>query len=730
MHPGVIVELLAFALRAKLRNLISTHHLGRQYLVRVKFWGVRGSIPTPMTSEQLGEKLFKALSGAGGIDLSSPAAIQAYIADLPPSVRALVGGNTTCVEIDTGSETIIIDCGSGMRALGNSLMAREFGRGQGVAHIFMTHFHWDHLQGFPFFTPAYVPGNRLIFYAVGQNPQTFLEHQQAAPLYFPIPTSVMGAHKEYVQLREGASVQIGRTLITNLSLYHPGTAYAYRFDDGESVFVFASDGEYQSLSEANLRRYVNFFTAADALAFDSQYSLRDVFMSKADWGHSSAIIGVDIAERAQVKRLITFHHDPVHSDEQIYAIADVARDYAQVNEIPADTEVIVGYEGLELFLGQPSGADALEVRQNGVITVALAGPLDAVAASQAGGRLQKLLSASPHASVLFDLTQVSNADSAGMRSLLEAAGAHPQARFAVLVPDPAVRRMFEQVAPDEQLYIVNSRAQAQSALSHPIHEHLANALIDDQHQLGRLWFADDQGLVYHGRRLHDQQPVIVRIVAGALDSAQRRHLLADWHAWANLWGPDRFPEPDPVESDNWAALICQLPDGMPLRQWLVSQPTRTERWLLAARLCQAVAAAHANHLIHGDLRPEHIIVAEQQVHLTRLALLPVPLGRPATAYQAPEQLRGQPATMRSDVYALGILLYRLLLDAHPFVADNEELQLSMQLYSQPQRPRTHWPEIPAPVEAFLLHLLALDPLDRPADAQAALQAFEALAAPA
>ena len=344
--------------------------------MRVKLWGVRGSIPTPLSTEQLHEKLFQALSGAAGVNLSDPAEVQAYIANLPPSVRGVVGGNTTCIEVDTGDETIIIDCGSGMRPLGYSLMAREFGRGKGVAHIFLTHAHWDHLQGYPFFLPAYVPGNKLIFYAVNYNPQHYLEHQQVAPMYFPIPPNAMPADKEFVKLREGETVQIGRTLVTSLALYHPGTAYAYRFDDGKSVFVFASDGEYKSLSESSLRHYVDFYSNADALVFDSQFSLRDVFLSKQDWGHSSAIIGVDIAERAKVKRLITFHHDPTHSDEQVHAVAASAREYAMVNELPAETEVLVGAEGLELFLGEPIWLEAMEERADSVWTLALAGQLN------------------------------------------------------------------------------------------------------------------------------------------------------------------------------------------------------------------------------------------------------------------------------------------------------------------------------------------------------------------
>jgi len=319
--------------------------------VRVKFWGVRGSIPTPLSTEQLQEKLFHALTAAKGLNTSDPAEVRAFIASLPPAVQGVVGGNTTCAEIASGDDTIIIDCGTGIRQLGYSLMAGDFGRGQGVAHIFLTHAHWDHLQGLPFFAPAYVPGNKLIFYAVNHNPREYIEHQQVAPVFFPIRVSQLAADISFVKLLEGEMVQIGRCAVTSLALYHPGTAYAYRFDDGESVFVFASDGEYKTLDDDGLRRFVDFFRNADALAFDCQYSLRDVLLSKADWGHSSAMIGVELAERAHAKKLITTHYDAADTDVQIYNVAESARRYAQLTPTPGAIEVIVGREGLELFLG-------------------------------------------------------------------------------------------------------------------------------------------------------------------------------------------------------------------------------------------------------------------------------------------------------------------------------------------------------------------------------------------
>jgi len=138
--------------------------------------------------------------------------------------------------------------------------------------------------------------------------------------------------------------------------------------------------------------------------------------------------------------------------------------------------------------------------------------------------------------------------------------------------------------------------------------------------------------------------------------------------------------------------------------------------------------------VHGDLHPENVVLsgplAEPLARLTRSPLFAPQAGTSFTAYHAPEQLRGRAPTARSDVYSLGIILYELFLGAHPFVAETEELRLTLQLYSQPQSPRLRWPEIPLALEAFLLHLLALDPAERPADGGAALEAFGKLRADA
>jgi anti-anti-sigma factor len=672
---------------------------------------VRGSIPTPLSNEQFQDKLFQALINARDVNLSDPAEVNAYIASLPPTIGSVVGGNTACVEIDTGAETIIVDCGSGMRELGLHLMGREFGRGQGTAHIFLTHAHWDHLQGYPFFAPAYVPGNRLIFYAVNHNPQQYLEHQQVAPIYFPISPNSMAADKEFVQLREGETVQIGRLMISNLGLLHPGVAFAYRFDDGESVFVFASDGEYKQLSDAHLRRYTSFYADADALVFDAQYSLRDVFLSRADWGHSSAIIGVDIAERARVKKLITFHHDPTHSDEQIHNIANGAREYAAVNQ-HTQTEIIVGTEGLELFLGEPPGLETVEERQDEIWTLAMAGQLNAATVAEAQKHLSQMLTETPNNRLILDLTLLSAADTIGLKGIVDVVRAAAGAHLAVLAPAAHIRRLFEQLGAHDVVQVARSRQQALATLADPAHLQLSASKIGGQYHMQDLLFVDDLGAVYRGLDLTTHEALVVRVVAGGRDNAARARFLDDLRHWQTLRDIRLVTGRAIIEADEWVAFVCPKPMGRSLAEWLVNLPTGEELWQICEQLCQAVAAIHKQGQVHGDLHPENIYISEGGAMLTRMPLFPSPADYSANAYQAPEQLYGKPATQRTDVYALGLLLYEIFIGAHPFSAESEELRLTLKLYSQPQSPRLRWSDMPVLLENLLLQMLARDPDER------------------
>ncbi|MBI3244844.1 MAG: protein kinase [Chloroflexi bacterium] len=695
--------------------------------MRVKFWGVRGSVPTPLSTEQLQEKLFRALSAAGGIDLSDPAEVRAFIATLPPSTRSVVGGNTTCVEINSGDETIIIDSGSGMRPLGLSLMAHEFGRGQGTANIFLTHAHWDHLQGFPFFNPAYVPGNKLIFYAVNNDPRQYLQHQQTAPAYFPISPGQMRADMSFVQLKEGEMVQIGRVCVTSLALYHPGTAYAYRFDDGESVFVFASDGEYKQLDEANLSRFVEFYANADALAFDCQYSLRDVLISKADWGHSSAMIGVDIAERARVKKLITTHYDPTDNDDQVYNIAESARRYADLIPSPGSVEIIVGAEGLELFLGPPLKLEILEDCEADIWLTAFAGRLGLETASQAEAHLKRFIAKAPGNRVIIDLTLLAAIDPVGVKAMLEAARHVSGSRVAFVAPAAFVRRALENSETREIGPIFRRRSHAIAALVGPAHLHLHEQTLAGYH-LADTIAADDFGAIYSASKLRDETPLVIQVMGLEINLKQRQSFAESAKRWCQLTHPRLIRGRELIENGKLIAFVGERPTGDTWGEWLRANGSRLQPQpglLWMREMVDALDHAHRHGVVHGELRPECFVFNNGHARISRAPLFP-PVGVLPSAYRASEQLRGEAATPGSDHFALGVLLYEALVGTHPFTAEMEELIIAQQLQGTPLSPRVFRPNLSAELEQFLLRLLGRDQSERFASAEDILKAIDEL----
>lgn len=311
--------------------------------MKVTLWGVRGSIPSPMTTDQYRAKLEAVLRRAREASLKTDSDIASFIASLPREERDLVGGNTTCIEVSDSETLIILDAGSGMRLLANKLMAGPFGQGKGEAHIFFSHHHHDHTCGFPFFVPAYIPGNVLHFYGCHDNIETRMVGLQARE-YFPVPFHVMASKKLFHQCSVGTPVHIGHFTITPAQLIHPGGSYGYRIEWGNRVFVFASDSEYKNPSEEVIESFVDFFRNADLLYFDGQYSLQEAFV-KENWGHSSALVGVDFAVRAKVRKLLIAHHDPMYSDQTIADLGRQAEEYLSFAYPDANVEIAIAYEG-------------------------------------------------------------------------------------------------------------------------------------------------------------------------------------------------------------------------------------------------------------------------------------------------------------------------------------------------------------------------------------------------
>jgi phosphoribosyl 1,2-cyclic phosphodiesterase len=305
---------------------------------------MRGSIPTPISPAEIEDKIRRALRGAAGVDLSNEQAVERYIQRLPEEMRHTIGGNTACVEVRAGKQWLILDAGSGLRLLGNELMKTEFALGSGAADFLISHTHWDHIHGLPFFTPAFIAGNRLAFHS----PHAHLEKAfigQQDQIYFPVPLSYLTAHLQFHRIPTQAWTQIGQVRVYPLKMTHPGESYGYRIEHEGKSLVYATDAEYKQLDPENTKTYVNFFGGADVLIFDAQYSFNDA-LDRRDWGHSSPVMGAEMAYRAGVRRLILFHHDPTSRDQTIYAGLRQAE--AWLAKRGCSCRVVIANEGLEI----------------------------------------------------------------------------------------------------------------------------------------------------------------------------------------------------------------------------------------------------------------------------------------------------------------------------------------------------------------------------------------------
>ena len=300
-------------------------------MLSVRIWGDRGSIPCP------------------GKD------------------TVLFGGNTSCLEFRADNKLVIVDFGTGIKPLGDYLMANDFKKGPIDVDVFISHTHWDHIMGFPMFTPLFMPTSRIRIHGPVSYEDETLEQIIGAQLtyrYWPVRISELSAHIEYAQIKE-TSLDLGDGLwVTTKYLNHPILCLGYRFEyRGKTIVtaydnepfrnLFPTDPEDPSYDEDAARegeaaateeneKLLRFFDGADVLIHDTQYTYEE-YEKHLGWGHSSYERAINNANKAKVKKLIMFHHDPNRTDEQLEKLE---KDYQKRIAGKTSMKVMMAREGL------------------------------------------------------------------------------------------------------------------------------------------------------------------------------------------------------------------------------------------------------------------------------------------------------------------------------------------------------------------------------------------------
>jgi len=313
--------------------------------MRIKFWGVRGSLPSPLLPSQIRSKISAVLERLTPGDLESPESRERFLAGLPPWLFGTVGGNSPCVsvQLDNSDDLVIFDAGSGIRELGSAISKEKVKPSQ--YHIFFSHFHWDHIMGIPFFNPAYDSSVRINFYSPFASMEAALNGQMISP-YFPVQMESMPSKKSYCVMT--SPVVISGVTVSYRKLNHPGDSYSFKLDDGKHKFIYATDTELSANDFIKNDENTSFFSDADVIVIDAQYTLGEA-IEKYNWGHSAFSLAVDFAANWNIRQMVFFHHDPTYDDHKLFTILQSAKWYTERLNIEG-IKLSLATEGMEICL--------------------------------------------------------------------------------------------------------------------------------------------------------------------------------------------------------------------------------------------------------------------------------------------------------------------------------------------------------------------------------------------
>jgi len=715
--------------------------------MQVKIWGARGSIPTPIQPEDIREKIITAMLGVSQVNdetlrhnltnlilgnqtqselnnSENRDLIGTYLDQLSPLAGGTASGNTACVEVRIDNQLFIIDAGSGIRELGQALMKGECGKGKGVIHLLFSHPHWDHIQGFPFFRPAFVPGNQIHIYGV-HDMETVLRRQQEF-INFPVSIDYMAAEMHFHHINPSDVLTFDSVSVRNLRNDHPGDAYSFRFEKGNKSFVYASDAAFAQ--GADLRPHLNFFTNADLLIFDTQFTQRESD-EKEDWGHSSSFFGVEMAQQAQAKTLLLYHYDPTYSDKDLEKILDDTLKF-QRNQYPnqAQIEILIAKEQQEFDLTpskttelhQISGGDIAILKPKGVFNNHVATDLAEQVHYLAEGE-QDFPS-----QLIIDMSQVELLQVAGLRALVKLRKLYAGSAIVLAAPSPNVEQLIELAGYIGFFAIYNSVQTALDVLQTRKRNNLPGQLIKNQYKIEHKIGDGRLGAVFKATNIHDNQVVAIKVLSdsfseGAIEQflEQARQLIALDHGnIANIFDCD--------EEGGISFMIEEFVDGSTLNDLLnhhPHEPLPLDIALgIAERIAEGLEYAHSHNVTHGDLKPKNVLLGHKMLKISDFGLgrletgksllnLDVPLALVTAEYLAPEQVLGHPIDGRTDIYALGIMLYQLFTGKLPFEGTGQQI-MEKHLGVAPTPLRQHNPRLSPLLEHFVLTMLEKDPNKR------------------
>ena len=311
----------------------------------IRFWGVRGSLPSPLLPSQIKSKISAVLERLTPVDLESPESRERFLAELPPWLFGTVGGNSPCVSVqmDNRHELIVFDAGSGIRELGIDSAKRKPKVSR--FHVFFSHFHWDHIMGLPFFNPAYDASIKIDYYSPVPAMTTALHGQMTSP-YFPLHMESMASKIKFHTLNGPAKI-LGTT-ISYRKMNHPGDSYSYKVDDGKHKFIYSTDTELSTNDFTKNEENTSYFADADLIIIDSQYTLGEA-IEKYNWGHSAFSLAADFAANWNIKHMVLFHFDPTYDDHKLYTILQSAKWYTERMNIKG-IKLTLAMEGMEIVL--------------------------------------------------------------------------------------------------------------------------------------------------------------------------------------------------------------------------------------------------------------------------------------------------------------------------------------------------------------------------------------------